>query len=297
MPPRHRRHPAHVYRRRRLGVGVGAVALLALGWTGIDTLTGEETAADPEPVTSSPAVEETTAGADARERRAPAPPEGEGCGIPSELLAATPGAAALGPGMELCADPGRILPPTDLERDEPDRLLTLVSRERAVWPADYAPDDLVTVDGGPYEVRAEVADQLDLLFAAAEEDGHDLTVISGYRSRQTQAGTHQDWVSRVGRERADRISARPGHSEHQLGLAVDVGGACLYACFGDSEDGRWVAEHAHRFGFIVRYPRWGASVTGYDWEPWHLRYVGPRASLWMHRHGEPYLERALPHLG
>src|SRR5690606_31668559 len=150
--------------------------------------------------------------------------------------------------------PTAVLPPTTLEAQEPRRLYALVTREQPVTPLRYAPDDLVALPGGLYEARVEVAEQVRALMAAAREDGHDyLVVTSGYRAYETQAGTHEDWVRRLGADRAGQVSAVPGHSEHQLGLAVDLTGECGgYQCFGASDDGRWVAQNAHRFGFIVR---------------------------------------------
>lgn len=188
------------------------------------------------------------------------------------------------------------LPPTDLEREEPERLYALVTRQLAVEPLEYAPEDLVPLFGGPYQARQEVADQLAQLVDAAREAGHpDLHVNSGFRDYWTQAGTYEDWVRRSGSDQADRVSARPGHSEHQLGLAVDLTGTCGgFACFGDSPEGRWVAENTHRFGFIIRYPQDGAEITGYAYEPWHLRYVGPRAAWTMHLSGEVYWEYFAP---
>src|SRR5699024_8221165 len=154
---------------------------------------------------------------------------------------------------------------------------------------DYAPDDLVAWPGTDFRVRAEVRDQLAQLFAAAQRDGHDLRVISGFRSYSTQAGTYAYWQQQYGTATADRVSARPGHSEHQTGLAVDldsVSGQCyLRQCFGDTPEGRWVTQHAHEFGFIRSYPAAAQAVTGFVYEPWHLRYVGPRVAADMRARG------------
>jgi zinc D-Ala-D-Ala carboxypeptidase len=208
------------------------------------------------------------------------------------------GGLVLGMAGLLCGPlgPAGGLPPTALEEQEPRRLYALVTRDRGVVPVGYAPDDLVPLPGGLYEARAEVAAQLRALMGAARAEGHDyLAVTSGFRDHDTQAGTHEDWVRRLGAERAEQVSALPGHSEHQLGLAIDVTGECGgFDCFGDSDDGRWVAANAHRFGFIIRYPEGGEEVTGYAYEPWHLRYVGPRAAWAMHLRGEVYWEDFAP---
>lgn len=247
---------------------------------------------------------EPTSDPDAQISRATPTPEpclpGAGGGT-DELVRHTPllGAAALGAsGIGCVGEVWAALPPTELERTDREMLLALVTRERAVEPVDYAPEDLVLVEDGPFRLRAEAAEQLAALVAAAEDAGHPhLTVSSGYRAHDVQAGTYEDWVNRLGEDQAELVSARPGHSEHQLGLAVDVGGECgLYQCFGEAEDGRWVAENAHRWGFIVRYPEGGQEVTGYAWEPWHLRYVGPQAAWQMRLSGEVYWERAQPEI-
>lgn len=210
---------------------------------------------------------------------------------------AAAGAAAVGASALGCTAPSwQALPPTHLESTDLEQLLAQVTREQAVEPREYQPDDLVLFRGGPYQLREEVAGQLERLMAAAEDAGHPhLVVTSGFRSYEVQAGTFQDWAGRMGsEERAERLSARPGHSEHQLGLAVDLAGECAYQCFGTAEDGLWVAENAHRWGFIIRYPEDGEDVTGYAWEPWHLRYVGPRSAWGMHLAGEEYWENFQP---
>lgn len=132
---------------------------------------------------------------------------------------------------------------------------------------------------------------LDQLVVDATAAGHPgLYVRSAYRSYDEQADVYAYWVALLGQEQADLISARPGHSEHQLGLAVDVAGPSCdgWDCFGDTPEGRWVAANAHRYGFIIRYPEGGTPVTGYAYEPWHLRYVGPRAAWMMHVRDEIY---------
>lgn len=184
--------------------------------------------------------------------------------------------------------------PTDLERHDRDNLLVVVTKDRPLDPVDYAPDDLVDWRDPDYQLRAEVADQLSDLFDAAQEEGHRLRVISGYRSHTTQRETYDYWVRTTGRKAADATSARPGHSEHQTGLAVDLDndkGTCyLDQCFGDTAEGRWLAEEAHRFGFVISYPEGQRERTGYTYEPWHVRYVGPTVAGDMHREGFLLLE-------
>lgn len=183
---------------------------------------------------------------------------------------------------------------TDLERRDPHHLLAVVTKAQPLDPVDYAPDDLVRWQDPHYQLRAEVAEQLGRLFDAAAGEGHGLRVVSGYRSYETQRGTYEYWVAHYGRAAADATSARPGHSEHQTGLAVDLDndrGSCyLEQCFGDSAEGRWVAEQAAGFGFILSYPAGAREQTGYAYEPWHIRYVGPIAAGRMRERGHLTLQ-------
>lgn len=172
---------------------------------------------------------------------------------------------------------------------EPEAITVLVNKKFAL-PQDYAPEDLVEPNV-PFifeeklekrKLRREAAEALEALFAAAEEDGILLAGVSGYRSYNTQKGLYNWYVSRDGREAADRYSARPGHSEHSTGLAMDVSGVdgkCAATdCFGDTPEAAWLAEHVYDYGFIIRYPEGKEDITGYKYEPWHLRYVGVEMS-------------------
>ena len=148
--------------------------------------------------------------------------------------------------------------------------------------ADCEPDALVAVPEpyayGPQQViEAALPDLLALLEAAAAE-GLRLAVVSGYRSFETQRAAFQYHVEAFGLEEASRMSARPGHSEHQLGTTVDFSSAAvgfeLVQAFGETPEGRWLAERAHEFGFIMSYPAGREEVTGYVYEPWHFRWIG-----------------------
>ena len=118
--------------------------------------------------------------------------------------------------------------------------------------------------------KAEAA--LEEMAAAAKASGITLTVSSAYRSYQYQIGSFQRWTSRLGLKEAERVSARPGRSQHQLGLVVDFGS--ISNAFAETEAGKWVASNAGRFGFSLSYPRGYEDLTGYSWESWHYRYVG-----------------------
>jgi len=144
------------------------------------------------------------------------------------------------------------------------------------------PPDLVELPAarsaqGAQYMRAEAADALLQLFDAAEaEAGYSLSANSTYRSYQTQAVVYENAVAAFGQAYADRTSARPGHSEHQMGTTADVGARGLYLeNFIGTPEADWLAENSWRFGFIVSYPDGKEDITGYAYEPWHLRYVGP----------------------
>ncbi len=162
---------------------------------------------------------------------------------------------------------------TKFSLTEPASIWVVVNKKRPL-PSSYVPSDLTAVSGG--QIRAEASTNLTNLVTTAKNAGHALSVISSYRSYSTQQTTYNGWVARDGVAQADTYSARPGHSEHQSGLAVDLGnGVCnLEICFGDTTAGKWLAANSSNFGFIIRYPSGKDNITGYQYEPWHLRYVG-----------------------
>lgn len=169
--------------------------------------------------------------------------------------------------------------------DEPGSIWQIVNKNRRV-PANYVPADLIVPDVTLRLARSseqmkfrQIAEQ-DLIdmFKAARQDGVQLVFGSGYRSYALQKQFYDSYVARDGQEAADRYSARPGTSEHQTGLSFDVTSpsqTChLEICFKDTPQGQWVEENAHKYGFIIRYLEGKEDVTGYQYEPWHLRYVG-----------------------
>lgn len=161
---------------------------------------------------------------------------------------------------------------------DPASLWVIVNKQNPL-PDGYTPAGLTTPKTGGAQLRREAANALDKMVAAAKSDGVSLKLISGFRSQSRQSVIYNNYVARDGRAAADRYSARPGHSEHQTGWVADVGqagGACdLEICFANTAAGKWVARHAHKYGFIIRYLNGKEAVTGYQYEPWHLRYVGP----------------------
>jgi zinc D-Ala-D-Ala carboxypeptidase len=164
------------------------------------------------------------------------------------------------------------------------RSITILINKEFGLPQDFVPKDLVKADmplsprsNFPY-VRRDAHDALKAMFEVASNDGIELWFHSGYRSYQAQKQLYDNYVQRYGQGRADIFSAKPGHSEHQSGLAIDItspsSSGPFDMAFGSSIEGIWVAKNAHNFGFIVRYPEDKTEITGYMYEPWHLRYVG-----------------------
>jgi D-alanyl-D-alanine carboxypeptidase len=162
-----------------------------------------------------------------------------------------------------------------------------------VLPDDYVPPDLVSVskaglDGGG-RVRALILADLETMAEAAAHAGRPVAVQSAYRSFDRQATVFAGWVASSGYDEALRFSARPGHSEHQLGTAVDLrethGPAPWQVSFGERPTGRWLLKHAWEFGFIDSYPEGAADRTCYGAEPWHYRYVGRPQAADVHRSG------------
>jgi LAS superfamily LD-carboxypeptidase LdcB len=118
----------------------------------------------------------------------------------------------------------------------------------------------------------EAKNALSKMQADASALGLSLKLISGFRTYSYQAGLYNRYVQKDGQAKADTYSARPGHSEHQTGLAFDVGQ--LKDSFGDTPSGKWLAQNCHLYGFIIRYPKGKSHITGYKYEPWHIRYLG-----------------------
>jgi zinc D-Ala-D-Ala carboxypeptidase len=176
-------------------------------------------------------------------------------------------AASLRAPEESCDDP-RVL----IDRSHP-------------LPPDYVPEDLVTLwdygiptlGGGEMLLRREAAEHLSRLVAYAAADGEELVVASAYRSYVDQQVSHARLASIYG-TKAGEMSAFPGHSQHQLGTAVDFTNAAagyeIWQYFGNTSASWWLREHAPEHGFVLAYPPGKETETGYQWEPWHYRYVG-----------------------
>ncbi|GGL64446.1 M15 family metallopeptidase [Sporolactobacillus putidus] len=167
----------------------------------------------------------------------------------------------------------------------PDSTLVLVNKFFKL-PDNYVPKQLVYPDvpfitGDKSEtakMRPAAAKALETMFAAAQKDGIQLAGVSAYRSYASQTVLFNTYVKEDGEKKALTYSARPGTSEHETGLAIDVSGISgQYAAspaFATTPEAAWLAAHAPDYGFIIRYPKGKESVTGYEYEAWHLRYVG-----------------------
>lgn len=157
--------------------------------------------------------------------------------------------------------------------DNQDSIYYIVNKKRSL-PSSFIPKNLATV--GTEQIRSDVATAMNSMLSAAKKEGISMKLISGYRSYTEQQKVYSGYVRSDGQSKADTYSARPGHSEHQTGLAIDLGsGSCdLQVCFADTKAGKWLAAHAHEYGFIIRYEEGKEHLSGYQYEPWHLRYVG-----------------------
>jgi D-alanyl-D-alanine carboxypeptidase len=185
-------------------------------------------------------------------------------------------------------------------RTDPTSIWVTVNKRNGI-PTDYIPELIVpnvrlrlAPSQEQMQISPQVEDDLETMFAAASEDNVQLVFGSGYRSAALQKQFYDSYVATDGQELADTYSARPGHSEHQTGFAVDItspSGTChLEICWENTPEGKWVAENAHRFGFIIRYQEGKESITGYQYEPWHLRYVGTELSQELFKTGLTYEE-------
>ena len=195
---------------------------------------------------------------------------------------------------------------TNTSKDENN--LLLVNKKNPL-SSDYVPENLMVPDV-PFTfseyseaklMSQDAALALGELFESAKSEGINLYALSGYRSYDRQAAIFAASVKKNGSEyKANQFSAKAGQSEHQTGLAIDVTSASvnytLAEDFGETKEGKWLSENAYKFGFIIRYQKGKESITGYNYEPWHLRYVGKTAADQIKSQNttlEEYLGKAL----
>jgi D-alanyl-D-alanine carboxypeptidase len=211
------------------------------------------------------------------------------------------------------ASPTPPAPPTCAYGSKPARSATYAQWRTTLLdttfrlPAGYVPPDLVPVSQAGFHsnvlVRRLMVRELGALRGAADAAGHPLEIVAAYRSYQYQADLFERRAEHLGEEQARMKTARPGHSEHQLGTAIDfrrAGAETTSQQFGLTATGRWLLANASRYGFVLSYPEGDESVTCYAYEPWHFRYFGEakaarivasglttREYLWAHRRGKP----------
>lgn len=202
------------------------------------------------------------------------------------------------------ADP---IAPLVEDYNDPASLWAVVNKDYPLSKQDYRPTDLTLMtnksrtDKGNDErsIRAVVVADFNDLIAAANAAGYDLIIGSGFRSYNLQATYHNNLVRLYGEEAANQTSAKPGQSEHQTGLAADItlrSMECyISTCFGDTPAGKWLAAHAVEYGFIIRYPAEKTEITKYEYEPWHIRYVGKPLAKALKQSGLT-LDEARPYL-
>ncbi len=179
--------------------------------------------------------------------------------------------------------------------DSPDSVTKIVSPSRPIDPS-YIPAGLVEPnvpsinDENQNLMRSDAAAALEEMFAAAEQEGIRLYLVSGYRSYEFQKMLWDYWVSKKGEAYADQLDSHPGGSEHQLGLACNLGTVdkdCeLKACFSDTAAYHWLQTNAYKYGYIERYPDGKQEVTGITYSPWNFRYTGKDAAERIYNSGK-----------
>ncbi len=179
--------------------------------------------------------------------------------------------------------------------DHDDQYLILVNKFNKL-PEDFEPGEIESI-GSMYAyadryIESYVYERFREMWHAASQEDLTLIITSGYRDYETQERIYSSYLATRGKDAADRISARPGHSEHQLGYAVDIvtHGYGLVVEFEESDEFAWLVDNAHRFGFILRYPDDAEHITGYLYEPWHYRYVGEEVATYIYENQITYDE-------
>jgi D-alanyl-D-alanine carboxypeptidase len=177
---------------------------------------------------------------------------------------------------------------------DPESRWIVVNKQRPLNPIKYVPKDLVApkfgaLDANPYgrKLRKEASTaSYKLAMAMSAEGAGSMIIQSGYRSYAEQKTIYDRQVARYGLKVGEALAARAGYSEHQTGWALDVSargqGCQIRVCFGKTKAGSWLVANAYKYGFIIRYPEFATPVTGYQYEPWHLRYVGKPLAKALH---------------
>lgn len=172
------------------------------------------------------------------------------------------------------------------ESENVDKSLLLLVNKKNPLTERYKPNDLVTVNVKFYPsatteekmMKKKAALALEKLFMAAHSEGIELYGLNGYRSYGTQKVLYNEARAEYGINYAESCVAKPGYSEHQTGLAMDVTNSTYSKGFDNTKEGKWLAKNCYKYGFILRYPLDKQAITGYSYEPWHIRYVGNTAA-------------------
>ena len=177
--------------------------------------------------------------------------------------------------------------------DTASSLTVVVNKSRPLIPVTYAPAQF-----GSYNLAKPASDALSRMRRAMSKAGAgELLLSSGYRGYYSQRAIYKKDVAALGLIKGQRLAAKPGFSEHQTGLAADLAaagqGCAINICFAKTKAGTWLAANSWRYGFILRYPKGATSVTGYQFEPWHFRFVGKQLASEMHSAGATVLETYL----
>lgn len=208
-------------------------------------------------------------------------------GLVFSKISEAPGGIIPEDSQETTATPAKTFDKSQYSLSDPASPWVVANKRRPLNPLGYIPADLVNAGNGQM-LRRTAADALTELKAAAAKKELYILPLSGYRSYDTQVAVYASEVKAHGQATADTQSARPGHSEHQTGWAIDVGGGgCgIEDCFANTTEGKWLASNAHTYGFIIRYLPQKQAITGYRYEPWHIRYVGKRLAAELHKSGK-----------
>ncbi len=174
--------------------------------------------------------------------------------------------------------------------EDTDNFLLYLSKTKGKLARTYVPNNLVDLGSyGSGVLKENVLEEYKKLYDDAKKDGIDYFIVSAYRDYDLQEELFDRYTATRGIEWAEKSSARPGTSEHQTGLTFDVStanlGFTLDQAMGDMKEGIWLEENAHKYGFIVRYPEGKTDITGYKYEPWHLRYLGVDVATEIHERG------------
>jgi D-alanyl-D-alanine carboxypeptidase len=185
----------------------------------------------------------------------------------------------------------------------PGSLWVVVNKKRPLSPATYKPKHMVQPGfDSPKKsnpmgltLRKDAAKAMAIMDHAMFKDiAQHIVLASTYRSYSSQKSVHDKVVKRLGKTAGENLAARPGYSEHQTGLAADVsatGSGCyIQVCFAKKKAGKWLASNSWKYGYVLRYRKYHSEETGYQFEPWHFRFVGVDLSTEYHSRGAPSLE-------